>query len=283
MNKKTVAIFEIVLCSCLWSIAGIFMKLIPWTGFAIGSIRSLLAGTVALVFLKCSGMHFVFNKRCLFGSLSLAYTMSLFCVSNKLTTAANAIVLQFTAPVFILIISAAFLHKSFSKADIIAVAVTFCGIALFFFDKIGNGSMLGDLVALSTGVSFGCYYISLGDSSDDERMSSIIVAHGLTFLIGLPSFISSSPEISSTSLLCIFILGVFQLGIPYVLLAKGSGYCPPLVCSLLGALEPLLNPLWVFLFDGEAPGIFAIVGGVIVVFTISIWCVYNGKHEAKTV
>lgn len=283
MQQKNKAILEILACAALWSTAGIFMKKIPWSPFAIAALRSLLAGLVAVVYLRATKQRFVFTRRSLFGGVTLGATMLIFCVANKLTTAANAIVFQYTDPVFIMLISALFFGQKFTKGDVIAVIVTFLGISLFFFDKLGSGRAFGNAVALCSGVTFACYYISLGGSPENERMSSIVIANAMTFLVGLPFVFLTQPDMSGLPLLFICLLGIFQLGIPYVLLAKGSGSCPPLACSLLGALEPLLNPVWVFLFDGEAPGVFALAGGLVVIATITIWCIWSNKREAAEV
>ena len=278
MTKRR-AILEILLCSALWSIAGIFMKGIPWSGFVIASIRSMLAGIVMAVFMLCRGLHFTLNRRTILGGIALCGTMTLFAIANKTTTAANAIVLQFTDPIWILILSALFLHKRFTRTDILVVAITFCGIALFFADGLTSGNTVGNCIALGSGLMFACYYISLGDCTEAERMSTVEVGHILTFLLGLPFIFTTTLTFTWQSVLFIVILGIVQLGIPYILLAHAAGSCPPLVCALLGALEPLLNPLWVALFDGELPGPISILGGIIVIATITIWCVWNSKKE----
>ena len=276
-RKKNIAILEVLLCAAMWSTAGIFIKLIPWNSFVIAGMRSAIAGLVAFSYMRVRGQVFAVNRRSLLAAAALGGTMILFVTANKLTTAANAIVLQFTSPVFVMILSAIFLGKHFSKADIIAVAVTLCGISLFFFQQLGSGGLLGNCLALGAGLTLGCYLISLGECPENERLSAIVMADILTCLVGIPFLLTTHPVFSGLPLLYIVILGVFQLGIPYVLLAAGSEYCPPLACSLLGALEPLLNPVWVFIFNGEAPGPFALVGGAIVITTISVWCVYNEK------
>lgn len=276
--KKNLAAFEVLLCGLMWSTGGIFIKLIPWNSFVIAGLRSLLSGLVAFIYLRYRHMRFIVSRRSMAAGAALGLTMTFFVAANKLTTAANAIVLQFTAPVFIIIISAVFLKKKFTAADVTAVSITMCGIALFFFDKLGSGSLLGNCVALLAGVSFGCYYITLGESPQDERLSGIVIADILTFVIGIPFIFTTGPVLSGLPLLWIFLLGVFQLGIPYVLLSEGSEYCPPLLCALLGAVEPLFNPVWVYIFDGEAPGAFALAGGVIVIVTITGWCMYNGRR-----
>lgn len=273
------AIFEMLLCAALWSIAGIFIKLIPWNSIVIAGIRSLIAGAVMLVYMRYKRIGFKADRRSMLGGLALCCTLTCFVAANKLTTAANSIVLQFTAPMFIVVFSVLFLKKKFSRSDIFAVVLTMLGISLFFFDQLTPGHLLGNCVAIVAGMAFAGYYMSLEGASESERMSAILMAHGLTFCVSIPFIALEPPELGAAPVICIFILGVVQLGIPYVLLGRASGSCPPLACSLLGAVEPLLNPVWVFIFDGEAPGMWALIGGVVVVVTITVWCVYGDLRE----
>lgn len=268
-----------LLCAALWSIAGIFIKLIPWNSIVIAGIRSLIAGAVMFVYMRYKRIGFKADRRSMLGGLALCCTLTCFVAANKLTTAANSIVLQFTAPMFIVVFSVLFLKKKFSRSDIFAVVLTMLGISLFFFDQLTPGHLLGNCVAIVAGMAFAGYYMSLEGASESERMSAILMAHGLTFCVSIPFIALEPPELDAAPVICIFILGVVQLGIPYVLLGRASGSCPPLACSLLGAVEPLLNPVWVFIFDGEAPGMWALIGGVVVVVTITVWCVYGDLRE----
>lgn len=268
-----------LLCAALWSIAGIFIKLIPWNSIVIAGIRSLIAGAVMFVYMRYKRIGFTADRRSMLGGLALCCTLTCFVAANKLTTAANSIVLQFTAPMFIVVFSVLFLKKKFSRSDIFAVVLTMLGISLFFFDQLTPGHLLGNCVAIVAGMAFAGYYMSLEGASESERMSAILMAHGLTFCVSIPFIALEPPELGAAPVICIFILGVVQLGIPYVLLGCASGSCPPLACSLLGAVEPLLNPVWVFIFDGEAPGMWALIGGVVVVVTITVWCVYGDLRE----
>lgn len=281
MMTRNRAILEMLLCAALWSIAGIFIKLIPWNSIVIAGLRSLIAGLVMFVYMRARGIGFTADRRSLAGGAALCLTLTCFVVANKLTTAANSIVLQFTAPMFIVVFSALFLKKRFSRADVLAVVLTMAGISLFFFDQLTPGHLAGNCVAIFAGMAFACYYMSLEGASESQRMSAILIAHGLTFLVGLPFTFVYPPELSAAPVACILVLGVVQLGIPYVLLGRASGACPPLACSLLGAVEPLLNPVWVFIFDGEAPGLWALIGGVVVVATITVWCVYGDLRGKK--
>lgn len=281
MMTRNRAILEMLLCAALWSIAGIFIKLIPWNSIVIAGLRSLIAGLVMFVYMRARGIGFTADRRSLAGGAALCLTLTCFVAANKLTTAANSIVLQFTVPMFIVVFSALFLKKRFSRADVLAVVLTMAGISLFFFDQLTPGHLAGNCVAIFAGMAFACYYMSLEGASESQRMSAILIAHGLTFLVGLPFTFVYPPELSAAPVACILVLGVVQLGIPYVLLGRASGACPPLACSLLGAVEPLLNPVWVFIFDGEAPGLWALIGGVVVVATITVWCVYGDLRGKK--
>ena len=280
-KQKNTAILEMLACAALWSIAGIFIKLIPWNAFVIAGLRSLIAGLVVLVYIRIKRLRTVFNRRTIGAGVCMTLLFLCFVGANKLTTAANAIVLQFTAPLFIMVLSVLFLHQKFCRADVLAVAFTLAGISLFFFDQLTPGHLIGNLVAIASGLFMALMYMNLGACREEERMSSILIGHGLTFLIGLPLIFTTHPEFSALPVLYVVILGVVQLGIPYLLCARAAEHCPPLACSLLSALEPLLNPLWVFLFDGEAPGVFALTGGVVVIATVTLWCIF-GQRAPET-
>lgn len=281
MKKENIAIIEMLICATLWSIAGIFMKLLPWNGFAVAGLRSLIAGLTVAAYILLRGMHIIINRRTLITGVFTACMYTCFAVANKLTTAANAIVLQFTSPVFIVIFSALILKKRIRRNDALVVSFTLIGIALFFFDQLKPGYILGNFVAIAAGMFMAGMFMAVGELEREQRFSGILIGQSLTFLVGLPFIIATRPEFTVVSTLSILILGVFQLGISYVLYVESTQYCPPLACSLLGAAEPLLNPVWVLIFDGERPGIFALIGGVIVVVSITLWCVFGQEKPAE--
>ncbi len=282
-QSKNRAILQMALCAGLWSIAGIFIKLIPWHAMTIAGLRSLLAGGVVLVYMRARGWRLRFDRSTWLAGVFLCITFCTFVVANKLTTAANAIVLEFTSPVFIVVLSAVLFGQRFSRADLITVALTLGGISLFFFDQLTPGGMVGNFVALSAGLFQACTYIFVGRCDDSGRMSGIFIGHLLTALVGIPFAFFSETALQPLPVVSILVLGIVQLGIPYVLFGEASRVCPPLMCSLIGAVEPLLNPVWVFLFDGEHPGPWALAGGVIVVVTITCWCMAGGgtRKEEK--
>ena len=282
MKKENLAIIEMLICATLWSIAGIFMKLLPWNGFAVASLRSLIAGLTIAAYILIRGKRIIINRRTLVTGVFTACVYTCFAVANKLTTAANAIVLQFTSPVFIVIFSALILKKRIRLSDALVVSFTLLGIALFFFDQLRPGYILGNFVAIAAGMFMAGMFMAVGELEGEQRFSGILIGQTLTFLVGLPFVIATRPEFTAVTTLSILILGVFQLGISYILYVESSKYCPPLACCLLGAAEPLLTPVWVLIFDGERPGVFALIGGVIVVVSITLWCVFGQEKPEES-
>lgn len=269
-------------CAALWSIAGIFIKQIPWNAFAISSIRSFFAGITILFYIKINKYKIIINKRALLAGLFMGLTYTSFVLANKLTTAANAIVLQFTAPLFIVVFSALLFKQKIRRNDMIAVLFTMVGIAMFFLDELKGGYLLGNIVAIMAGGFMACMYMAMGNAEGSERFSALLVGQIIAFLIGLPAVITTQPVFSSGAVIRIIILGVFQLGIPYILYAKASEFCPPLACCLLGAVEPLLNPVWVFIFDGEKPEFYALIGAVIVIASVTLWCAFGNRIKEES-
>ncbi len=274
-QRRSVGLMAV--CAGLWSIAGIFIKLVPWNAMVIAGFRSLIAVAVVLLFMRMTGRRIQLNLSSFQSGVCIAATFFAFVSANKMTTAANSIVLQFTSPVFILIISALVFHQHFHRMDLITVVVTLFGISLFFFDKLGAGKLIGNCLAILAGLFMAGMYVITGRTDDDSRMSGILFGHLLTAVIGVPMIFFFSTPVSSTAVISILALGVIQLGIPYILYGLAVKDCPPLACSLVGAIEPLLNPLWVFLFDGERPGKFAFMGGAIVIAAVTGWCVWRDR------
>ena len=269
-----------LVCAALWSIAGIFMKLIPWNGFALAGMRSLIAGLTFVVYMIFTHRKVHFCKKTVLSGILMGCVYICFAVANKLTTAANAIVLQFTSPVFIVLFSALIYKTRIKRNDMYVVIATLIGIALFFFDQLKPGYILGNIVAIASGIFMAGMFVAVGNLEENDRFSAILFGQMFTFLVGLPFIIATKPEFTMTATLSLLVLGVFQLGTSYILYVKASKYCPPLACCLLSALEPLLNPVWVFLFNGERPGVFALIGAVVVVVSITVWCIFGQKEEA---
>lgn len=267
----------IVGAALFWSTSGVLIKLIPWNAMAIAGLRSLFALIFSLIVIKDRKIRFT---RCnILGSLCMCAATYFYIIAVKMTAAANAIVLQYTAPVFIVIISALFLKKRTTRLDICAVAFIFCGIALFFFDSLGAGQMLGNFIGLLSGIGFAGVFIC-NSMKDSTPQQTLILAHALGCLIGLP-FVFSEVTLQAVPWISIICLGVFQTGLAYFLLAKGSSYTPPLLASLISCIDPILNSLWVMLIIGERPGGWATAGITIVILGVILYNTLLGLKARK--
>lgn len=275
IEEQRKAMVLMAICAILWSVAGIFIKWISWNPLMIAGSRSLLSAAVLALFMGYTGRKLIINKYSILAGIGLAGTCICFVIANKMTTAANAIVLQYTAPIFILLLSAVFLKKKMNRGDLLVVFFTAIGIALFFFDKLSPGNFVGNILGMVAGAFLAVMFLAVGQAAEDDsvRMSGILLAHLLTAAIGMSSLLFVPFQTTSKEILFVVILGIFQLGIPYILYSLASRHCTPLACSLIGTLEPLLNPVWVFLFYGEVPGNGALMGAVIVIVAISVWLI----------
>jgi len=282
-NAKRNAMLLMALCGVMWSLGGIFIKLISWNPLLIAGIRSIIAAAVLGIYMLYKKVPLKICRWSVGAGIGLSASCICFVIANKLTTAANAIVLQYAAPVFILIISAVFFKEKLHRKEIITVAVTMVGIVLFFFDQLSPGSMLGNCFGILAGITLAFMLVMVGQGGKDDsiRMTGILMAHCLTSIIGtsVGSISTGSLQATGAEILYIVILGIFQLGIPYVLFAIATRDCPPLACSLIAMLEPLLNPVWVAIFVGETPGTIALAGAAIIISTVTWWCINDAKKE----
>lgn len=281
-KKKKQALIQVLVSAVLFSTGGLLIKSVPWPPLAISGSRGIIASVMMFLFIKARGWRFRFEKQAFIQAGFMGATLTLFVAANKMTTAANAIVLQYISPVFILLISVIFLHQKPKKADLLVVAAAFCGMGLFFFDQLSADGMIGNLMAIASGLALAAMYVMVGEMEEEVRFTGMMMGHFLTFLIGLPTIVTADLECSPLAIGCILALGIGQIWLPYVLLAMAVTYCTPLTCNLVGIIEPLLNPVWVFLVTGEAPGVYALLGGAVIIFSVSAWCVWNDRQEAKT-
>ncbi len=277
MTQKTKSILLLFLCSILWSIAGIIIKFIKCNPFVIAGIRSLFATLPIITYAVFSKTKLKFTKKAITSSFFFCGTFLCFVVSNKLTTAANAIVLQYTTPIFIVIISVLFLKKKITNIDKATVIITMLGIVLFFIDKLDAGRTLGNIIAIMAGITLAIMFLICGEISLPERLAGVLAGHTLTALVGIPFVFFTENTLDLTSLSLIILLGIVQLGIPYLLYSFAAEHCPALEVSLIGTLEPILNPIWVAIWFGEKPGILAFIGGIIVLSAIVARCIILNK------
>ena len=266
----------VVFAVLLWSTGGLFIKLTSFNAFAVSAGRSLFAALTVAIFTYRKGLQL--NWFILLKSFLYAGTLSCFVYANKTTTAANAIFLQYTAPIYILILSPFVLKEKFRPADLATVILCIGGMALFFVDDSQTTSapnvFLGNIVALASGVFFGLYILLLRHpaASHDNPAVSVFYGNLIIVLVMLPLIFGDPPKaIHASDIAEIMFLGIFQIGLAYILFTTGvAAGVRSLDASIIGFIEPLFNPVWVFIFIGERPSKWAILGGAIIILTIAL-------------
>lgn len=269
-NKGNLYIF---ITAFLWSLGGVLVKLIPLNALAINGLRSI----IALIFYILYDREYKIkiNKCIVLAALCLVGCNSLYVLANKLTTAANAIVLQYTAPIFVLILNSIYTKKLPSKEKVGVILLAFSGMVLFFFDQMNAGEMLGNIVAIMAGVCFaGVFFFNAleeGSSKDASKLAFL-----LSFLVSIP-FYTDLDTLNLSGILALLALGIFQVGLAYVFFSKGIKLTSAVNSSLISLVEALMNPIWVFLFIGEMPSAFALIGGCIVLGAIILNILLDNK------
>ncbi len=245
----------------MWSLAGVLIKSIPWPPLAIAGLRSGLAALTMLVYLKRP--LFTWSKYQVGAAFAYAATVTLFVIANKLTTAGNAILLQYTAPVYVALMAYKFLGERSTKVDWLAIVIMLTGLILFFMDDLTAAGYWGNICAVIAGIAFAIFILLLRKQKNASPGESILLGNVLTLIIGLPAIMTSVTwEIQPW--LFTFILGIFQLGIPYILFTIAIKHVSALDAIIYPIIEPIINPVLVYVFIGEALGPWAVWGGVFV-------------------
>lgn len=279
--SKKIGILQMVLCATLWSIAGLVINHIELNSFVIAGGRSLFAAITVIVYMILTKQKFILSRDTLVSGGLLAMVFICFVAASKLTTSANAIVLQYTAPIFVLIFSMIFLHKKPRLFDVGAVLYTLIGVVLFFIGSLGVGDMLGNFVGVLAGMFMGGMFVAVGNTKGEEKMSGILLGHAFCAMIGLPFLAFTENTVDVKGVACIILLGVVQLGIPYILYALATNRCSAISCVVISAIEPILNPLWVAIFDKEIPSTLSIVSGLLLIAGITVYSVLDERMEKK--
>lgn len=273
------AIIYILIAAALLSTGGIILKFVHMNPLAIAGARGLVASIVVLIYVRKP--KFTFSKPQVIGAFSYSLMVIGFVVANKLTTAANAIVLQFTAPIWVVIIGVWVLKEKIRWYDWMAITIVSLGMVLFFIDDISGGSTVGNIVAILSGVALAGATIAMRLQKDQSPVETTLLGHLITVFLALPFIFTANYSLQN--IIGILLLGIFQLGISYILYALGTKYLTALETILIMFLEPILNPIWVFLFNGEQPSKYSLIGGALVILTVAVRSVIVNKEMEKDI
>ena len=262
--------------AALYSIGGLCIKVIPWNGMSINSARNIVSVLVVGGYLYFTHHPPRWNRWIGLGAISVCGTNVLFSLANKLTTAANTIVLQFTAPIFVILLAAVFWRKKPGRLDLIACGIVLLGVLCFFVDSLEMGGMLGNVLALISGLSYAGVFL-LNDLPDSDPISSVFWGDALSVVLGFP-FLLRETAFTPLAITSVVILGAFQVGLAYILMCIGLKTTPAVTASLISGIEPVLNPLLVAIFYREPVGNMALVGAVIVIVSVVGYNVLRGRE-----
>ena len=230
---------------------------------AIAGSRSLIA--IVVIGLAMPAVFSKISWSTLPGALAYAGTVLLFVIATKLTSAANAIFLQYTAPIYIAIISPWILHERTKPLDWLLILVALCGVALFFVDQLSFEGISGVFAALCSGVSFAWLTVLMRRQRNESPEAIVLLGNVITLLLALPWMLPfASLERNGVWIL---MLGVVQLAIPYLLYSRAIKHIRALDAAIISVIEPVLNPVWVMLIKGEHASRWSLIGGTIVLTT----------------
>ena len=266
MQKKTGALIVAIAAAC-WSGSGVLGKFTTWSPIATAGSRALLA--VFFMGIMRRGFRVRVTRGNLLGALGVSVTSVLYIISNKLTTSANAIVLQYAMPAFVILLLWVLFHQKPARRDIVTVCFVLAGVFLCSLDGVGGGSTLGNALALLSGFTYSFVFLCsrMKDANAEEyTYLGLILCTPLTLF----AFFDKGATFTLPNILAQIGLGLC-LSTGYFLIARGMKYVSPMTAAITSNIEPVLNPIWVFLFLGERPGAIAILGAVVVLATVTIY------------
>jgi drug/metabolite transporter (DMT)-like permease len=262
MDRKK-AIILLLTAAALWSTSGLFIKLIDWKPLSILGGRTFVVFFVFLIYMRRLNLRLSPMK--VAGAFSYVSVQLFFIIATKLTAAANAVFLHYTGPLYVLLFGYWFLGERPSRADWISMPLIFIGLLLFLGDGFRSGGIEGNIFGVLSGMSLAAMLLCLRREKSHDPEDFILLGCLIGIVIGFPSMIKETFTIQSVGI--ILFMGIIQMGIAYIFFTMAIKQLDALETSLIIFVEPIFNPVWVFLVIGEIPGSLALVGGVLVIGT----------------
>ncbi|HZW40595.1 MAG TPA: EamA family transporter [Ignavibacteriaceae bacterium] len=272
-QKGTLAIF---IAALLWSTGGIFIKLISFGALPLSSLRSFFSAATFFVIFK--GKVFKYNKFAVMNALFYAAILVLFVAATKITTAANAIFLQYSASIYVLIFEPIINKTKYELLNVIVIIICFVGMGLFFVGQLAPGHFLGNILALLSGLAFAAFLLGMRKNKPEYQASTIFLGNTLIFLICSP-FIFTIVNPSIKDFAMVGYLGIIQIGVAYAFFSFGLKKVLAIEAAIISMIEPVLNPVWVAIGYGEIPTIYSIIGGVIIISAVTIRTIIVEKSK----
>jgi DME family drug/metabolite transporter len=274
-DRRT-GLLYILIAALLWSTGGIGIKAVADPALKVSFYRSIFAAATLFILFR-RDLRVKWSPAFVVAIISYGGCLTTFVTATKMTTAANAIFLQYAGVIWVLLLSPIVLREPMRRRDVIAILVALAGMALFFVGKFEARGMAGNAMALVSSVFFATMILALRRAHDASRAA--VTWGNVVLALALLPFVAKDLALTPKSGVALFFLGVFQIGLAYAFFVKGLKHVTATEASLTGMLEPVANPIWVLLFLGERPSGFAIAGGAIVLAAIA-WHTMQGQTVA---
>ncbi len=267
LQEHQIGLLAVFTAALMWSTGGLFVKLVTFNAMQISFFRCAIAAAVFAILFRKKLLQV--NTLTFVNAFFYASVLTAYVIALKLTTAANAIFLQSTAPIYVLIFEPIILKTSYNRVNIITIAVCIIGMFFFFMGKISPEHFEGNLVALFSGIMFAALFLGLRKNENKYQLSSIFYGNVIVALICIP-FLSDIQNVNFSNMWMVSFLGVFQIGLAYAVFSYGLRRVLAIEASIIALVEPVLNPVWVFIGYGEIPSFMAIVGGITILSAITL-------------
>jgi drug/metabolite transporter (DMT)-like permease len=277
LPERRKALIYLVITALLWSTSGVFVKALSWGPVSILAGRGIFTSIVFLLYMR--RLPNKWTRWMILAAGASVVTQFLFVTSTKLTTAANSIFLQYTAPIYVVMLGYWLLREKPSRSDWVSMGLIFIGLLLFFGDQLSTDGFYGNILAVISGVTSAVMIVSFRAQKDAHPEDSILVASLFMAIFGIPSILKESWTVVNWSIIAY--LGVIQIGVAFILFTKSIKHLPALEANLIGTLEPIFNPVWVYLFLGEAMGKSALLGGFVVLAGVIVGAVGSVRGEKE--
>lgn len=281
MNKQNKGIFLIIIAALIWSFGGLCIKIIKLDPISIACARATISAIILLPFIKFSKIQI--NKNSIMLAIGYTWTISAYVVSTKITTAANAIMLQYTSPLW-LFMAVCVNNKKLPPLRVwLSIISIFCGLVIFLSEPVDQTNLLGNLIGISSGISFAIttYYMAKPKAQSTLGIVGINNLIAAVCLLPFFNFSQGFSQMDTVSWFALLYQGLFQLGGAYIVYHMGLKIVPALKANIISLLEPLCNPIWVFIFIGELPSVYAMIGSIFILAGIILETVITNKNVNK--
>ena len=290
MPSRSTARLELAAAAILFSTGGAAVKAADFTGWQITCLRSGIAAIA--IWLMTRQARGRWTAAHLLVGVAYAACLTLFVLANRLTTAANAIYLQSTAPLYLAILAPLLLREPTRRQDLAFMLTVGLGLALFFVGvdqpvESAPDPLRGNLLALGSGITWaltvcGLRWMGSAGAARGSAAVAVVAGNVIASLGALPFALPLGSHDTSDWALVGY-LGVFQIALAYVLVTRALETIPALEASLILLIEPVLNPVWAWVFQGERPGVWALVGGGVILGATTVRSVLDARRSPAAV